>query len=108
MLCLPFAGMLYFPAWIVAPGAGNARVFDVMGQRLIFMLGYFVTMAIIMLPAVIVGGIGFLLANWMLGTVAGISIAAILASGTLAFELFAALRLLGRRIDRFDLSQELR
>jgi hypothetical protein len=108
MLCLPFAGMLYFPAWVVAPGTGNARGFDVMGQRLVFMLGYFVTIVLMVLPAAIAGGLGFLLANWALGTVAGIITAAILASAVLALELFGALRLLGRRIDNFDLSQELR
>jgi hypothetical protein len=108
MLCLPFAGMLYFPAWVVAPGTGGARGFDVMGQRLVFMLGYFVTISFAMLPAAIAGGIGFVLLNWAIGPVAGIIAAAILASATLAFELFGALRLLGQRIDNFDLSQELR
>ncbi|MFT3763574.1 MAG: putative ABC exporter domain-containing protein [Pseudoxanthomonas sp.] len=111
MLCVPFAGMLYFPAWIVAPGSagtGGGQGFEVMGQRMVFMLGYVVTVMLAALPAVVAGGLGFLLANWVAGLGAGALAAALCASVVLAFELYFALRLLGRRIDGFDLSQELR
>ncbi len=108
MLCVPFAGMLYFPAWIVAPGTAGGRGLEVMGQRMVFMLGYFVTVVLATLPAALLGGIGFLLVNWLAGPHAGMVVAALCASVVLAFELRLALRLLGRRIDGFDLSQELR
>jgi len=107
MLCVPFAGMLYFPAWIVAPGSGG-RGIEVMGQRMVFMFGYLLTVLVAALPAALLGGIGYLLGHWLGGLVVAMLAAAIGACAVFAFELACALRLLGRRIDRFDLSQELR
>ena len=107
MLCVPFAGMLLFPAWIVAPGSGG-RGIEVMGQRLVFTLGYLLTVLLAAIPAALLGGIGFLLGNWIGGLAVAMPAAAIGAGAVFAFELACALRLLGRRIDRFDLSQELR
>lgn len=107
MLCVPFAGMLYFPAWIVAPGSGG-RGIEVMGQRMVFMFGYLLTVLVAALPAALLGGIGYLLGQWLGGPVVAMLLAAVGACVVFAFELACALRLLGRRIDRFDLSQELR
>jgi hypothetical protein len=107
MLCVPFAGMLVFPAWIVAPGSGG-RGIEVMGQRMVFMLGYLFTVLLAAIPAALLGGLGFLLGNWLVGMVAAILAAAAGTWAVFAFELAVAVRLLGRRIDRFDLSQELR
>jgi len=107
MLCVPFAGMLYFPAWIVAPGS-SGRGIEVMGQRMVFMLGYLLTVLLAALPAALLGGIGYLLGSWLGGMVVAMLAAAVGACAVFAFELACALRLLGRRIDRFDLSQELR
>ncbi|MDR2216305.1 MAG: hypothetical protein LBE59_10780 [Nevskiaceae bacterium] len=108
MLCLPFAGMLYFPAWTVALGVTGVQGVEVMGQRMLFMLAYFVAVALLMLPAAIAGGAGLLLANWAIGPLAAIAASALSASAVLGLELFLVLRALGRRIDGFDLSQELR
>ncbi|HET7125741.1 MAG TPA: putative ABC exporter domain-containing protein [Lysobacter sp.] len=107
MLCVPFAGMLVFPAWIVAPGS-SGRGIEVMGQRMVFMLGYLLTVLLAALPAAVLGGLCFLLGNWLGGMAVAMLAAAVGASAVFAFELAVALRLLGRRIDRFDLSQELR
>ena len=107
MLCVPFAGMLYFPAWIVATGSSGRGV-EVMGQRMVFMFGYLLTVLLAALPAALLGGIGYLLGNWIGGTAIAMLAAAAGACAVFAFELACALRLLGRRIDRFDLSQELR
>jgi len=107
MLCVPFAGMLVFPAWIVAPGSGG-RGIEVMGQRMVFMLGYVLVVLLATLPAALLGGIGYLLGHWIGGMVVAMLLAAIGACAVFAFELAVALRLLGRRIERFDLSQELR
>jgi hypothetical protein len=108
MLCVPFAGMLVFPAWIVAPGAAGGRGVEVMGQRMVFMLGYLMTVLIAAIPAALLGGLGFLLGHWLGGMAAAILAAALGACAVFACELAVAVRLLGRRIDRFDLSQELR
>jgi hypothetical protein len=107
MLCVPFAGMLFFPAWIVAPGS-SGRGIEVMGQRMVFMLGYLFTVLLIAIPAALLGGLGFLLGRWLGGLSLAMLAAAACACAVFAVELALALRLLGRRIDRFDLSQELR
>ncbi|MBS0225914.1 MAG: hypothetical protein JSS25_06200 [Proteobacteria bacterium] len=107
MLCVPFAGMLYFPAWTVGTDA-NGRGVEVMGQRMFFMFGYLITLALAAIPAALVGGLAFLLGNWMMGWGAGGLLAAICAGVVFALELSFVLRLLGRRIEGFDLSQELR
>ena len=107
MLCLPFAGTLYFPAW-VAPGKGGSRGVDVMGQRMIFMAGYLLTLVVALVPAALLAGLLFLLLNWLLGPLPAVLGAALCACAVLGLELNAALGMLGRRIDAFDVSQELR
>ena len=107
MLSVPFAGMLYFPAWIVASGSSGRGV-EVLGQRLVFMLGYLCTVLIAAIPAALFGGICLLVGRWLVGWNAGILLASCGACAVLAAELAVWLRLLGRRVDRFDLSQELR
>ncbi|PNS08971.1 putative ABC exporter domain-containing protein [Solilutibacter silvestris] len=107
MLCVPFAGMLYFPAWTLGPDNGG-RGFDVMGQRMIFMFGYLLTVLLVAIPAALLGGIAYLFGHWVSGFALGVVLAAICGGIVFALELAFALRLLGRRIDRFDLSQELR
>ncbi|MDE2406556.1 MAG: hypothetical protein KGL91_01685 [Xanthomonadaceae bacterium] len=107
MLCLPFAGTVYFPAW-VAPGKGGGRGVEVMGQRMIFMAGYLLALTLALVPAALLAGLGFLLGNWLLGLPAGIGLAAACACVVLGLELNAVLTVLGRRIDAFDVSQELR
>lgn len=107
MLCVPFAGMLYFPAWTLG-GDGNNRGVEVMGQRMFFMLGYLITLALAAIPAALAGALAFLLGRWMMGWGVGGLLAAICAGVVFAFELSFVLRLLGARIERFDLSQELR
>ena len=107
MLCLPFAGTLYFPAW-VSPGKGGGRGVEVMGQRMIFMAGYLLALLVALLPATLLAGLVFLLVNWLLGPALATLLAAVAACMLLLLELHAALGVLGRRIDGFDVSQELR
>jgi len=107
MLSVPFAGMLYFPAWIVASGSSGRGV-EVLGQRLVFMLGYLCTVLVAAIPAALFGGICLLVGRWLVGWNTGIVAASCGACAVLAVELAVWLRLLGRRVDRFDLSQELR
>ena len=107
MLCVPFAGNLYFPAW-TSPDTGAGRGVEVMGQRMIFMAGYLLALVVALLPAALLAGLLFLLANWIAGLVPAILLAALCAAAVLVVELRLALAVLGRRIDAFDLSQELR
>jgi hypothetical protein len=107
MLCVPFAGLLYFPAWAASAGSRGGG-FEVMGQRMIFMAGYLLTLVIALLPAVVIAGIAFLLLNWLASMSLALLASALVAGLVLAIELAAVLWWLGRRIDDFDLSQELR
>ncbi|MGY4514536.1 putative ABC exporter domain-containing protein [Lysobacter sp. HA18] len=105
MLCLPFAGMLVFPGW--SPG-GRGGGFDVMGQRMIFGGVYLLVLVLSLLPAAAVAGalmfVVHLLTGWTLAVLGG----AIAAAAVLGAEAAVLLRWLGRRIERFDLSTELR
>ena len=107
MLCVPYAGMLVFPAWTLA-SSGRGGGFEVMGQRMIFMAGYVLALAIALLPAAVVGGLAFLLLNWLGNLPSAMVGAALLAAVVIALELAATIWWLGARIDDFDVSQELR
>ncbi|HRO63020.1 putative ABC exporter domain-containing protein [Thermomonas sp.] len=107
MLCVPFAGNLYFPAW-TTPNKGAGRGVEVMGQRMIFMAGYLLALVVALLPAALLAGLVYLLANWIVGLTPALLLAALCAAGVLVVELRLVLAVLGRRIDAFDLSQELR
>jgi len=80
----------------------------VMGQRMIFMAGYLLTLLLALLPATLLAGLVFLLVNWLLGLLLATLLAAVAACAVLLLELHAVLGVLGRRIDDFDVSQELR
>lgn len=108
MLSLPFAGVLYFPAWFGDGGAGGNRGIEVMGQRLLFMGGYVLVLLAALLPVALLGVLGFWLGQRLVSPNVGLLIAVVLAWAVLVFELVCAIDLLGRRIDRFDVSQELR
>ena len=107
MLCLPFAGMLVFPAWLVSPGGREAGV-EVMGQRLIFVGVYLVTMAIALLPAAVAGGVAWLLVGLFAPVPAALLACAVLAAVVLAVEFAAAVWWLGGRVDAIDVAMELR
>jgi hypothetical protein len=107
MLCLPFAGMLVFPAWLVSAGGREAGV-EVMGQRLIFFGVYIVAMAVALVPAGIAGGIAYLLVNLFAAPSAALLVGAVFAAAALAVELAAAVWWLGGRVDRIDVAMELR
>ena len=64
MLCVPFAGTLFFPAW-ASPQKSGGRGVEVMGQRLIFMAGYVLALALALLPAILLAGVVFWVAQWL-------------------------------------------
>ena len=108
MLCVPFAGLLYFPAWTAASSGSGGRGIEVMGQRMIFLGGYLVTLALALIPAILLGGLAFLIVQMLAGLPIALLIVALIAGGVLTAELAVAVRWLGQRIDGFDVSQELR
>jgi hypothetical protein len=107
MQCVPFAGMLLFPAMAVAFSSRSAGL-EVAGQRLIFVFGLLLALALALVPAFLLGGIAFLLVKWLANATLGIAVATVAALAVVGVELAFALMFLGQRIDRFDVSQELR
>jgi hypothetical protein len=104
LLCLPFAGVLLFPAWVGKPRGGGGV--EVMGQRLIFFGGYVLVLAVSLLPAAVVGGIAAAAVYWAAGPLAALPVFGVVGAAVLAGELTIAVRWLGRRIEHYDLSQE--
>lgn len=103
LMCLPFAGLLLFPAWTSGGRGGGV---EVMGQRMIFFGGYVLVLAVTLLPALLLGGIAGGALYWVSGPVAALLVGAPVAAAVLAAEFTIAVRWLGRRIERYDLSQE--
>jgi hypothetical protein len=109
LMCIPFAWVLWFPAWAAALGSRGGAGFEVAGQRLMFSFVYLVVGALSLVPALLLGG----LVAWVchvLGapTALLLVIVAIVAAIVLVVELAAIVNVLGGRIDRFDVSTELR
>ncbi|GAB1594950.1 putative ABC exporter domain-containing protein [Lysobacter claricitrinus] len=105
MLCVPFAGMLVFPGW--SPG-GRGGGFDVMGQRMIFGGIYVLVLALSVVPAAAVAAGLFFGIRLFAGMVPALIVAAIAAAAVMAAEAAFLVRWLGGRIERFDVSTELR
>ena len=107
-LCIPFAWILWFPAWATALGSQGGG-FEAAGQRTIFGLAYLLLALLAILPAGLVGLLAYFLGRWFeAGHALAVLFSAILAAGVLLMELAGVLRLLGGRIDRLDVSSELR
>jgi hypothetical protein len=106
MLSIPFAATLYFPAWADFSGPRGGGI-EVLGQRLIFFLGYVVVMLTALLPAVLCGGLAAFITHWLAGTVAAVVVAALVAGVVIGAEFAAAVWWLGERFEQFDLSQEM-
>jgi hypothetical protein len=106
MLCVPFAGLLYFPAWAEAAGSQGGGI-EVMGQRMIFFAAYLFALVLALIPAGLLAAIAFLLGRWLSGPTAALLLAALIGGAALMVELMAAIAWLGERVEDFDLSQEL-
>lgn len=107
MLCIPYAGMLYFPAWAQPAGPHSGGNIEIVGQRLIFMLGYLVVLGVAVLPAAGVGALAFFIAHALAGQAAAIILTALLVTAVLGAELLGAVHWLGLKLESFDLSSEL-
>lgn len=109
LLCLPYAGVLYFPAWAAASSAptGGGGGIEMLGQRLIFMLGYLVVLVVALLPAAAAGGLVFFIAHALIGKITAFILTTLVISVILGFELAFCIWWLGEKLERFDLSTEL-
>jgi hypothetical protein len=105
MLCVPFAGVLLFPGWSAGGRGGGV---DVMGQRLIFGGVYLFTLALSLVPAALVAALLLFLLRTFGGLPLAVGVAAVAAAGVLGVEVMLLVRWLGSRIERFDVSAEMR
>jgi hypothetical protein len=105
ILQIPNAAALAFPAWFQSAKSGGHGI-EATGQRLIFMLGQLVVIAVALLPAVALFAGVFFLVKMLLGTAAALPLAAIAAALVLAVEAAFGVILLGWLFDRFDVSAE--
>ena len=97
-----------FPAWVEAAGNRIERGLDVMGQRIIFLVGQIVVAAVALIPGAVVGAVAYFIGAWLVGPVAGAAFAVVAVIFILCVELGIGIRLLGAQFERFDLSSELR
>jgi ABC-2 type transport system permease protein len=104
-LQIPNAATLLFPAWFQATRGGGQGV-EVMGQRLIFMIGQLVVFMVAMVPAVALFAGIFFLVKWLVGLAAAIPLASMAATIVLAAEAAVGVALLGWLFERFDVSGE--
>jgi hypothetical protein len=107
-LLVPNAAAVIFPAWMQTVSNRGEHGLDVMGQRIIFMAGQLLVTALALVPAVIVGGVLYLLVNWLAGFTVAAIVSVIALFVVLSAEVWAGVRLLGDRFEEFDLSAELR
>jgi hypothetical protein len=107
LLCVPFAALLYFPAWMENT-AGTGGGIEVMGQRLLMFFGFVVVMAVALLPAAVLAVIAFLFGHWLAPLWFALVLATIVAGTVLILETVAAVTWLGEKLERFDLSVEMR
>ena len=104
-LQIPNAATLLFPAWFQATKGGGQGI-EVMGQRLIFMIGQLIVFIVAMVPAVALFAGVFFLVKWLLGMAIAIPLASIAAALVLGAEAAAGVALLGWLFERFDVSGE--
>lgn len=106
MLCVPFGGMLFFPAWSQPVGQHGGGL-EAMGTRLIFFAGYLVVLIVALLPAAGAAAVVAIIAQWLGGPLAALVGALMVAALVLGAEFAGAVAWLGWRLERLDLSQEL-
>ena len=104
-LVVPNAAVLLFPAW-VRPIRDQTAGFEVMGQRLVFLLGQSVVMLVAVLPASVLGGMAFVSGYLASGPVVATLAASAGAGIILAIEAALGVWWLGRRFTALDLSAD--
>ncbi len=105
MMSIPLAMMLYFPAW-ARPTQYQSGGVENIGQGIIAMIGFILVLAVTLLPAAAAGGFAYFVTSWLTGKAVALTVALVLASALLVFELATVVWWLGEKLDRFDLSRE--
>ena len=101
------AAVLFFPAWITL-GPARATGIEMIGQRLVTMVGSAVVLIVVLIPAAIVGAVAVAIAG--VTGITGVWLAvpgAIAVTATLGFEVMLAFAWLGRVFERSDPATEI-
>ena len=101
------AAVLFFPAWITL-GPARATGVEMIGQRLVTMVGSIVVLAVVLIPAAVVAAVAVAIGG-VVG-ITGVWLAvpgAIAVTVTLVFEVMVALAWLGRVFERSDPATEI-
>ena len=104
-LMIPNAAVLLFPSWFQTGKEAPAGI-EATGQRLIFMFGQVLVMALALAPATGVVALAVWLGKGALSLLALIPLAALAGAIVLVLEASLGLVLLGKFFERFDLSAE--
>jgi hypothetical protein len=105
-LLIPNASVLLFPAWMQT-GRQHVGGIEVMGQRLIFMIGSVLVFAFALVPAAVLFGLVYFFVQMFLGEMLAAPFGAVIAAIVLAAEASLAIWWMGRLFERFDLSAEM-
>ncbi len=105
-LQIPNAAALLFPAWFQASKGGGQGI-EVMGQRLIFMIGQMLAFIVALIPAAALSAGVFFLVKMLFSMATAIPLASIAAAIVLAVEAALGVMLLGWLFERFDVSAEI-
>ena len=103
-LLVPNAAAVLFPAWTQSAGNRGERGIEVMGQRVIFMVGQVLITLIATVPAALGAGLIFFAGFWLVGVMTGALLAAAMAFLVLCAEVSLGVLWLGGRFEHFDLS----
>jgi hypothetical protein len=103
---IPNASVLLFPAWFQFQGdKAMSHGIEVMGQRIILLLGQMFALLLATLPAGLVFAVALLALKWVLGWLISALVAAVLAATVIGLEVALALLLMGRWFERLDVSE---
>ncbi len=103
VLLLPNTIALLFPAW-AGTQQGRGGGIEVMGQRLVFSLGFALVLVIGLLPAGLVGGLCWWIAHLGVGPAWALPLAALPAALVLLAEFAAGVWGLAFAFDRYDVT----
>ena len=106
-LLVPNAAALLLPAWFAGPGLAGGRGIEVMGQRLVFILGQFVVQVVALVPPVVAAFVFYtLIASPFFGGPIVWPATSLVVAFILMLEGIGGLSLLGHWFERYDLSGE--
>src|SRR5690606_4244374 len=100
------AATVIFPAWAQSNVGRPQQGIEVMGQRIVFLVGQMITLLVMLLPAAIAAGVVILLSRWIVGESGAIVLGAVTVALVMGAEIAAGIVWLGRHFERLDLSQE--